>query len=170
MEPPMTKDAAQVNYLRWLSEAHPDVFRVAISRARSNAAVGLGRLGWINFVIQAVAMAGSAVMQKKQIDKSVSLQKKALAIQDAQATADREQQLKLALLDVNTKRAANGQPPVDITGKVIPGSALPVPSALKTFMPATLTASTWITGVPNYVTAGGGLLGTVVLLKALRVF
>lgn len=165
----MNQDVAQINYLRWLSEAHPDVYRVAISRANANKAVGLGRLGWINFVIQAVAMAGSALLQKKQIDKSVSLQKKALALTDAQATADRDQQLKLALLDVNTKRAAAGLQPVDITGKVIPGSALPMPSALAPYIPKTLQASTWVSGVPNYVTAGGGLVGSFLLLKALRV-
>lgn len=159
----MTADQNQVTYLKWLAIAHPDIYAKVVSRLRI-ANTQLGQLGWINFVIQAVAMAGSAVMQKKQIDKQVALQKKALTLSDAQATADRNQQAKLALLETNTARAQAGLAPVDINGKVIGPLALPTPTALQPYAGGP-TAGTLIPGVPNYVTYGAGALAAVLLLR-----
>lgn len=170
-------EATEVTYLRWLAKEHPDIYRVAIQHATEaqTTARELGYIdeyddgegfGWLNFVIQAAAMAVSAVGQKKAIDKQVSLQKKALALSDAQAAADREQQLKLKLLDVNTERAKAGLPIVGLDGKPIVPSTLPVPAALK---PYTSAAPTWIPGVPNVVTGGAALL-VILLAKRAGVF
>lgn len=162
----MTADQAQVTYLKWLNIAHPEIFSKVMARLSVGGIDQLGELGWINFVIQAVAMAGSAVMQKKQIDKQVALAKQQIAASDRQATADREAQTKLALLEVNTKRAQAGLPPVDITGKVIGAATLPTPNALAPYVGG--PTDTLIPGVPNYVTYGGAGLALVGLLWALR--
>lgn len=162
----MREERNQVAFLRWLARDHPELYGKALRVAR-NASAGLGRMGWIQAVVQAVAAVGSAVVQKKQIDKQVSLQKKALELSDAQAAAEREQAAKLALLEVNTKRAQAGLPPVDMTGAVIPSAALPNPSALAPFTPQGSTQ--FIPGVPNYVTGIGGALVVLVLLRATKV-
>lgn len=166
----MNANTARVNYLRWLSQADPALYRRAIAAGRSYEAVGLGELGWINLVLQAVGIAAGAVTQKKAIDKQASLAKSQLKADVAARAADREAQLKVQLLEVNTERARAGLPPVDITGKVIPGSALPVPAALASIVPKTLQAATWIPGVPNYVTAIGGAVALFLGLKAAKVF
>lgn len=166
----MNANIARVNYLRWLSEADPALYRRAIAAGRSYEAVGLGELGWINLVIQAVGLAAGAMQQKKAIDKQSSLAKSQLKADIAARDADREAQLKVQLLEVNTARAKAGLPPVDITGKVIPGSALPVPAALSSIVPQTLQAATWIPGVPNYATALGGAVLLLFGLKAAKVF
>lgn len=164
----MNRDANQLAYLRWLSEAHPDIYRQAISGARARVGVGLKGLGWINLVVQAVGIAAGAAAQKKAIDKQASLAKKSLAQDAAQMNADREAQVKLALLTTNTERAKSGLPPVDINGVVIPGSALPTPSALQPLVAATGAPSvSLIPGIPNYVTYGGGAVLGLGLLWAL---
>ncbi len=165
----MNADANQLAYLKWLAIAHPDIYRKVVARAKAiSRNAGLGELGWINFVVQAIATVGSTLLQKKQIDKQVALQKKALALSDAQAAADREQAVKFKLLEVNTTRAQNGLPPVDILGKVIPSGSLPTPSALAPYAKAGSSA-TLLPGVPNVVTyTGGGLLG-LLLLRQLKV-
>lgn len=112
-------DQAQINFLRWLSAYSPGFYSEVVRRATPRG------LGWINFVVQGVAAAGSLVMQKKQSDKAVKLQKQALAASSAQAAADREQATKLALIEVNTKRAQAGLGPVDINGTLILGAQLP---------------------------------------------
>lgn len=164
------EDRNRVAFLRWLSTAHPDLYRASIAKARARGGIGLGRMGWINFVVQAVATVGSAVLQKKQVDKQVALQKKGLALSDAQAQADREQQAALALLEVNAKRAAVGQPPVDITGKVLAQASLPTPSALTPYVGQSASGGQWITGVPNYVTGIGAAVLAVGVAKLARVF
>jgi hypothetical protein len=133
---------------------------------------GVGQLGWINFLVQAIATVGSAVMQKKQIDKQVDLQKKALKVSDAQATADRTQAAKFKLLEVNTARAQAGLPPVDLAGNLVNTDALRMPITLAPYtvngVPVTSRA-TFIPGVPNTVAyVGGGLLG-LALLRTLKV-
>lgn len=160
----MTPTAAQIAYLKWLASRHPALYRRAISNVPTD--ITLGSLGWINFVVQAIATVGSAVIAKKQVDKQVSLQKKALQLSDAQAAADRQQAAQLALLEVNTKRAQAGEPPVDINGNVVNTARLPTPSALA---PYTSTSGTIIPGVPNIVTYLGGALLGFGLLRAAKV-
>ena len=123
-----TKDRAQLNFLRWLSVHDPQLYaRVIEKNFNGNA---LGALGWIVALANALIQVGGAVLQKKQADKEFSLQKKTLAVQDAQAAAARADQLKLALLDINQQRANKGLGPVDINGNLIPSQALPTPNAL----------------------------------------
>lgn len=158
----------QLTYLKWLAKEHPDVYRNTMAAAkRVERKSVLGQLGWINLVIQAVALAGSAVMQKKQIDKQVAAQKKALLSAEQQAAADRDIQAKLALLDTNTKRAQAGLPPVDLNGKIIGPTTLPTPQSLRPLTAGASSSGQLIPGVPNVATyAGGGLL----LFLALRAF
>lgn len=165
----MNRDANQVAYLRWLSEAHPDLYRRAIAGANAYRDVGLGQLGWLNFVIQAIGIAAEGLQQKKAIDNQSKLANKQLAADAAALNADRENQLKIALLNTNTERAKAGLAPVDINGVVIPGSALPTPAGLKPLVNATgAVREDFIPGVPNYVLYGTGialLLGLVVLRR-----
>lgn len=160
----MIPTKAQIGYLKWLASRHPALYRRAVNNVPTD--ITLGSLGWINFVVQAIATVGSAVVAKKQVDKQVSLQKKALALSDAQAAQDRDQAAKLALLEVNTKRAQAGLPPVDLSGNVINTAVLPTPSALA---PYTSTSGTIIPGVPNLVTYLGGALVGFGLLRAAKV-
>lgn len=161
----MSKTRNQIAFLKWLASKHPAIYQRALRNVPADIALnGLGAMGWINFVVQAIATVGSAVLGKKQVDKQVALQKKALALSDAQASADRAQAAQLALLEVNTKRAQVGQPPVDINGNVINTAKLPTPAALTQYAPPQVSA-TLIPGVPDMVTyLGGALLG----LGALR--
>lgn len=133
-------DRAQVTYLRWLAKEHPDTFaRVAAPSLRSN----LNGLGWIAALANAVLQVGSAVVQKKQSDKAFKLQRETIKVQDAQAAAERAQSFKLALLDVNTKRAQAGLPPVDAQGNPIASDTLPMPSQLKPFASIGQSVSKW---------------------------
>lgn len=163
----MNRDANQVAYLRWLSDAHPDLYRRAMAGANARKAAGLGQLGWLNFVIQAIGIAAEGIQQKKAIDTQAKIASKQLAADAAALNADREQQLKLALLDTNTRRAQSGLPPVDINGVVIPGSALPTPAALKPLVASTGAPSdSFIPGVPNYLLYGaGGLLALALVIR-----
>lgn len=166
----------QVTYLRWLAHRHPELYRQAAKSARAAVAAGetLGhysdddeQLGWINFVIQAVTTAASAVLQKKQVDKQVDLQKKALALSDVQANKDRQQAAQLQLLDVNTKRAQAKLPPVDINGIPIAATSLPVPAGLSPYVAA--ADRTVIPGVSNTITYSvGGVLLAAIGAKALK--
>lgn len=166
----MTPDQNRIIYLKWLAKAHPDVYRQTIAAThRVEQKSVLGRLGWINFVIQAVAMAGSAVMQKKQIDKQANAQKKALLSAEQQAAADREVAAKLALLDANTKRAQAGLPIVDINGKVIGPNALPTPPSLAPYAKAAGAGGSLIPGVPNAVAYVGGGLALFLLLRSFKI-
>lgn len=113
----MTRDQAQVLYLKWLRVHHPDIWRRAIS---TNPGTREG-LGWITAVVNAVVAAGSLVMAKKQASKQLSLQKKQLAQDAAAQEAARIDALKLALLETNTRRAQAGLPPVDENGRPIGG-------------------------------------------------
>jgi hypothetical protein len=161
----MSTTANQVAYLKWLASAHPAIYRKTMRSLPTDVRLkGLGELGWINFLVQAIATVGSAVIGKKQVDKQVSVQKKALALSDAQAAADRTQAAQLELLEVNTKRAQAGLGPVDLTGKLLNTAGLPTPSALVPYGGKTTTA-TLIPGVPNLVTYAGG---AVLVLLALR--
>lgn len=166
----MTAEQNRIVYLKWLAHTHPDVYRTTIASARRVESKSvLGSLGWLNFVLQAVAMAGSAVLQKKQIDKQVSAQKKALLSAEQQANADRDVQTKLALLDANTKRAQAGLPIVDINGHVIGPNTLPTPASLVPYAKAAGVATSLIPGVPDPVTYIGGGLAALFMLKALDV-
>lgn len=167
----MTAEQNRLVYLKWLAKEHPDMYRSVIANARRVEAKSvLGRLGWINFVIQAVAMAGSALMQKKQIDKQVGAQKKALLSAEQQAAADRVVQEKLALLDANTKRAQAGLPIVDINGNTIGPQTLPTPKSLAPYVKAAGgRPATLIPGVPNAATAVVGALGLFLLLRAFKI-
>ena len=129
----MTKDMAQINFLRWVSVAHPDLYAKVAQKYLTTAR--LGQLGWIQ-ILNAVLQLGSAALQKKQADDQLKLQKKTLAVQDAQLAADRANALKVALLDINAKRAANGLGPVDLNGNPIQSQALPMPSALAPYAKA----------------------------------
>lgn len=147
-------DRAQVTYLRWLAKEHPETFhKIAAPSLRSN----LNGLGWIAALANAVLQVGSAVLQKKQNDKAFKLQKQTLAVQDAQVAADRAQSFKLALLDVNTKRAQAGLPPVDAQGNPIASQTLPMPSALAPFANVGATVSKW----GPWILGGGVLLAAV---------
>lgn len=152
----MTADAARVLYLRWLAKAHPaDFARVKPTLERSR----LGELGWIAALVNAVVQVGGAVLQKKQADKALSLQKKTIAAEDAAAKQDRDNAFKLALLDANTKRAQLGLPPVDAQGNSIPSASLPMPAALAPFANVGKSVSQW--GPWGSVTPwilGGGVL------------
>lgn len=158
----------QVAFLKWLNHEHPAIYRKTMRSLPTDVRLkGLGSLGWINFLVQAVATVGSAVLGKKQVDKQVALQKKALALSDAQAAADRTQAAQLELLEVNTKRAQAGLPPVDLSGKVVNTGPLPTPSALVPYGGATTAKATLIPGVPNVVTyVGGGILALLALRMA----
>lgn len=154
----MNADAARVLYLRWLSKEHPaDFSRVAPTLAKSR----LGELGWIAALVNAVVQVGGAVLQKKQADKALSLQKKTIAAEDAQASKAREDAFRLALLDANTKRAQLGLPPVDAQGNAIPGSSLPMPVALAPFAKAGQSLSNW----GPWMLGGGALLAAALFLK-----
>ena len=158
----MNADAAQLSYLRWLSEAAPLLFQRAV--AKVNEKGGLSDLGWIQAVVQLVTTAASVVMAKKQQDKQIDLQKKAQKLADAE-TLRVQNELANTLVQVNTARAQKGLPPVDQNGNVIPGSALPMPNALQNFF--TPGGSPILGGInPMFLVAGaGGLLLLVLLVR-----
>lgn len=151
----MTSDRAQIDYLRWLSGHAPELFRRLSHRFRT----GLGELGWIQAVVQAVAAVGSAVIAKKQQDKAVKLQKKAELAAAAEA-ARVQKELADTLVQVNTQRAQRGLPPVDQNGNVIASANLPNPSILTSVQSS-------VGGVPTiYLILGGAaLLGVVVFSR-----
>lgn len=154
----VASDRAQVTYLRWLAKEHPETFRkVAVPSLRSN----LSGLGWIAAVANAVLQVGSAVVQKKQNDKAFKLQKQTLAVQDAQVAAERAQSFKLALLDVNTKRAQAGLPPVDGNGNPIASDTLPMPSQLAPFAKVGAQVSKW----GPWILGGGAALALIFFLR-----
>lgn len=165
----MNPDVARLDFLRWLSRYDPKTYRLAI---RPQGASGLGALGWINFVIQAIAAVGSAVVAKKQGDKQAKLQKQAIAADQATQEAARKDALKIALLDINTKRAQSGLPPVDESGKVIPSAQLP--NAPATLAPLYAQAGAPVpTGSPTFslsnpVVIVGGLAGLGLIVYLLR--
>lgn len=122
----MNSENAKVLYLRWLSKAEPTLFARAAATANgqlSDIEEGLG--GWVDTIVGAVVTIGGTLIQKKQIDAQTEAQKAKIASDAAAADAARKQQLQIALLQTNTQRAAQGLPPVDINGRVIPSSALP---------------------------------------------
>jgi hypothetical protein len=124
----MTRDQAQITFLQWLSVHDPKLY--ASVAAKHLRPVKLGSLGFLPMLINALIQVGSAVMQKKQADKTLDLQKKTLVAQDAQLEKDRAAQLQVSLLDINQKRAASGLGPVDLNGNPIQSQALPMPSSL----------------------------------------
>jgi hypothetical protein len=123
----VNRDRAQIKFLQWVAVAHPDLYAKVAQKYLTSAR--LGGLGWIQ-IVNAVLQVASAALQKKQTDDQLKLQKKTLKVQDDQLAADRANALKVALLDINAKRAANGLGPVDINGNLISSQALPMPSAL----------------------------------------
>lgn len=146
----MNADAARVVYFQWLAKAHPAEFaRVKPTLAKTR----LGELGWFVALANALVQVGSAVVQKKQADKQLSLQKKTIAAEDAAARQAREDAFKLALLDANTKRAQLGLPPVDSNGQPIQSAALPMPAALAPFANVGAQVSQWGPWI-----IGGGVL------------
>ncbi len=161
----MNPDVARLNYLRWLSRFDPKLYRVAMIQPKT----GLSGLGWINLVIQAVAAVGTAVMQKKQGDKAAKLQSKAIAADQAAQEAARKDALKVALLDINTKRAQAGLPPVDENGKTIGAAQLPpVPSSLAPLYSQAGVAVPTSSGFPLTAAlgiGGVGLLGLYLLTR-----
>jgi len=167
----MNPDLARLDFLRWLSRYDPKTYRLAI---RPQGATGLGALGWINFVIQAVAAVGSAVVAKKQGDKQAKLQKQAIAADQLAQESARKDSLKIALLDINTKRAQAGLPPVDENGKVIGQAQLPAAPAALAPLYAQAGAVVPVAGsagsfsLSNPVVIVGGLVGVGVLVYLLR--
>lgn len=161
----MTPDLARLDYLRWLSRFDPKLYAHAMRQERA----GLSGLGWINLVIQAVAAVGSAVMAKKQGDKAAKLQAKAIAADQAAQEAARKDALKVALLDINTKRAQGGLPPVDENGKVIGAAQLPAaPANLAPLYAQAGVAVPTSSGFPLAVAlgiGGAGLLGLYLLTR-----
>ncbi len=161
----MNADVAKLEYLRWLSRFDPALYRHGMKPRGSR---GLGALGWINLVIQAVAAIGSAVVQKKQGDKAAKLQSQAIKADQAAQEAARKDAMKIALLDINTKRAQSGLPPVDESGKVIPSSQLPpAPAALAPLYAQAGAQVPTAHGV-SPVMIGGALLGVGALVYLLR--
>lgn len=161
----MNADVARLDYLRWLSRFDPKLYR-EVTRPQ---AVKLGNLGWINFVVQAVVAAGGAVMAKKQADKQAKLQKKAIAADQAAQEAARKDAMKVALLDINTKRAQAGLPPVDENGKVIGQAELPpAPSNLAPYYSQSGVAVpvAGSNNLPLYL--GAGVVGLGLLYFLLR--
>ena len=156
----MTKDMAQITFLQWVAVHDPALYARVAQKHLMTAR--LGSLGWIQ-IVNAVLQLGSAALQKKQADDQLKLQKKTLKVQDEQLAADRANALKVALLDINAKRAANGLGPVDLNGNPIQSAALPMPSALAPFAKAAGIASSsgllWI---------GGGLAALIGLFLVLR--
>lgn len=154
----MNADRARLDYLRWLSRFAPKLYADAMRQERS----GLSGLGWINLVIQAVAAVGSAVMAKKQGDKAAKLQAKAIAADQAGQEAARRDALKVALLDINTKRAQSGLPPVDADGKVIGQAQLPPAPAnlapLYAQAGATVPVASESSNLPIYLALGAAAL------------
>lgn len=160
--PQRQKDIARVQFLRWVAAAHPEVYRrVAVKFAPGQK---LGELGFIQAIVQAVLAVGSTVLAKKQNDKALKLQKQQLAQDAAALAADREQALKLALLDTNTKRAQAGLPPVDINGKIIGGALLPMPSALAPIAQSLGMSSASI----GYIAAAGAAAIFIIFLARRR--
>lgn len=161
----MNPDVARLDFLRWLSRFDPKLYAKATAQPKS----GLSGLGWINFVVQAVAMVGGAVMQKKQAKKQEALQKKALAAEVASQEAARKDAMKVALLDINTKRAQSGLPPVDENGKVIGAAQLPpAPANLAPYYQQA-GAPVPVAGANNLpLYLGIGALGVLGLVFALR--
>lgn len=161
----MNPDVARLDYLRWLSRFDPKLYK----RATAPAHAGLSGLGWINFVVQAVAMVGSAVMAKKQAKKQDALAKKALAAESAAAEAARKDAMKVALLDINTKRAQTGLPPVDENGKVIGFAQLPpAPANLAPFynQAGVAVPVAGANNLPLYLSLGGlGLLAVFLIRR-----
>jgi hypothetical protein len=153
----MSFDKAQVDYLRWVSAEHPDLFKAVAAKTylgqESNDPKDKS-LRWITAVIQAVATIGSAVLQKKQQDKAFAVQKKQ-ALAEQAAEADLRQQL----LITNTKRAQAGMGPVDINGIPIPSSQLPMPQSL-----AAYAAGAGASMLP-LILLGAGALVIVLALK-----
>lgn len=121
----------------------------------------LGGFGWINFVVQAVAAVGSAVLAKKQKKKAEALQKKANAAAALEAEK-LEKETTATLLQVNTLRAQRGLPPINERGEIIGASSLPIPPALQPFYSPEQVASAPKTIFGNvnplWIAAGGILL------------
>jgi hypothetical protein len=162
----MNPDVARLDFLRWLSRFDPKLYRLSI---RPQGATGLGALGWINFVIQAVAMVGGAVMQKKQAKKQEALQKKAIDADQASQEATRKDALKVALLDINFKRAQAGLGPVDESGKLIGQASLP--PAPNTLAPLYAQAGFSVPATNSFSSPAvivGGLAGLGLLVYLLR--
>jgi hypothetical protein len=155
----MTKDQAQINFLRWVAVAHPDLYARVAQKHLTTAR--LGSLGWIQ-IVNAVLQLGSAALQKKQADDQLKLQKKTLKVQDEQLAADRANALKIALLDINAKRAANGLGPVDLQGNLIQSQSLPMPSALAPYAKAAGVASNY---APWLIGGGVALIGLFLVIR-----
>lgn len=145
----ISRDAAQVLYLKWLKVHHPDVWQGAVN---ANPGTREG-LGWVVALVNAVVAAGSLVMAKKQAAKQLSLQKKAMAADAAAQEAARQDALKLALLDVNTKRAQAGLPPVDENNRVLTDTR------------AIANAGAKVANYLPYVLIGGAALIAIVFIR-----
>jgi len=164
----MNRDEAQLRYLRWLSRADPQMYSLAM--AHGNAALGdyeEGLQGWADTIVNAAVAVGGALLAKKQSDAQVALQKKQMQADALAAEAARQDTLKLALIDINTKRAAQGQPPVDANGQIIPSNQLPILSSL----PAVAGTSqyrqqSFFESVPTWAWLAGA--GVIVLLVVKR--
>jgi hypothetical protein len=106
-------------FFRWLAKNHP-VLYAPVAREVSGAP-GMGALGWVDSLINAIAQVGGAVMAKKAADKQSDAAKKQAA-NDAAARADA---LKVELLNINLQRAQAGLPPVDEYGRVLQSAQVP---------------------------------------------
>lgn len=159
----MNAQNAQVLFFRWLAKTHPRVYAPV---ARKLALGSLGDLaGWVDTLVSALATVGTAVIAKKQADKTISAQKAA----DAQARADA---IKSELLQINLQRAQQGLPPVDQNGNVIPQSALPTLPTPQAAYAAANAASTrdsvsnFFSSVPTWAwIAGAGVVALLLLRK-----
>jgi hypothetical protein len=151
----MNPTTAQIAYLKWVAQAHPDIYARARALA-ANRTDQLGALGgWVDSLINLVGQVGSEVLKKKASDKVAS----------TQAKSDKAA-VQLALLQANTQRVAAGLPPVDINGNVVATAQLPAPRPPGY---APVSSATLIPGVPNAVTYVGGAVAVLLLLKMLKV-
>lgn len=151
------RNAAQVNFLRWVAKTHPGIYARHVTPILQNGA-RLNGLGWITAVVQAVATVGAVALQKKQQDQALKLAKKQAAIDQANVKAQMEADAKLALLQLNASRAEKGLNPVDSSGKEISSSLLPSPASLKNFMGQ---GSNYL----PYLVIGGGVIVAFLALR-----
>jgi hypothetical protein len=159
----VTSDGAQLLYLRWLAQRHPIVYERAVKPIAN-----LGGLGWINFVVQAVAAVGGAVLAKRQKKKAAKI-----AAQTAAAEALEFEKIQkettATLLQVNTLRAQRGLPPINERGEIIGGSTLPIPPQLAPFYSPAQIASAPAGDVLGNINPlwliGGGVLALTLLVR-----
>lgn len=154
----VASDRAQVNFLRWVAQAHPSIYSRHVTPILQGQG-RLGRLGWITAVVQAVAAVGSVALQKKQQDKALKAAKTQAKLDAATLEQQARQEAQLRLLELNAQRAAAGKNPVDMNGREIPSASLPAPATLRSF------ASGGTSQYLPYLLIGGAVVAFAVLRK-----